>query len=94
MQKLTQIFAKYFIILCALGLAACTQSHLQIFPELENPALPQQPLSVAQMHADIEHLLEVVVAWHPQLSEYTDLAQIQQQAELLKQQINKPLLRT
>lgn len=94
MQELTQKFAKYFIILFALGLGACTQSHLQIFPELENPALPQQQLSVTQMHADIDHLLEVVVTWHPELSEYADLAQIQQQAELLKQQINKPLLRT
>lgn len=46
MQELTQKFAKYFIILFALGLGACTQSHLQIFPELENPALPQQQLSV------------------------------------------------
>ncbi|MCO7251518.1 S41 family peptidase [Pseudoalteromonas sp. Ps84H-4] len=80
-------------ILTLIFLSGCKQSHLDIFPELSGERLLLQELSVAQMKADIDALLEGVIKRHPDIEEYANLAVLRAKAEQLKASLNKPLNR-
>ena len=79
-------------ILTLIFLSGCKQSHLDIFPELSDERLLLQELSVAQMKADIDALLEGVIQRHPYIEEYANLAVLRAKAEQLKASLNSHLI--
>jgi hypothetical protein len=83
-----------FFSLLIIVLSGCSQSHLEIFPELSSESVTTQALSVEQMHADIEALYQGVLARHPDLDRYADQAVLEQAVADLKQQVAKPMNRT
>lgn len=83
----------FTMIAAALMLAGCTKAHLDIFPDLEDPSLMDRPLTVNEMHQDIDAFIDGVMERHPSLSSYADLNEINQAKKEIKSQINKPLTR-
>lgn len=82
------------IILPLLLLTGCTASHMEIFPDLEDPSLMDRPLSVAQMHEDIDAFVDGVWLRHPDLSQYADRAAIENAAAHYKTMIETPMVRS
>lgn len=79
-------------VLC-ISLSGCQQPHLAIFPELDDPNLVNQSLSVEQMQQDIDALIAGVIERHPNIGKYTDLDSVNQYASQLKGSLNSPLTR-
>lgn len=87
---------KLFIGLCCSALiliSGCTSKHLDIFPELSSPDLVNAEIAPEQLHQDIDAFIDGVVERHPDLSKYTDLAEVYQQADILKNEITEPMTR-
>ena len=78
------------IIVCS----GCSQSHLEIFPELSSESVTTQALTVEQMHEDINAFHNGVKARHPDLNRYADQLVLEQAVADLKQQVKKPMNRT
>lgn len=87
---------KLFIGLCCSALmlmSGCTSKHLDIFPELSSPDLVNAEIAPERLHQDIDAFIDGVVERHPDLSKYTDLAEVYQQADILKNEITEPMTR-
>ena len=82
------------IILPLLLLTGCTASHMEIFPDLEDPSLMDRPLSVAQMHEEIDAFGDGGWLRHPDLSQYADRAAIENAAAHYKTMIETPMVRS
>ncbi len=74
-------------------LSACQASHLEIFPDLEDPSLVEQKLPIAAMSQDIDALVEGALQRHPNLSLYAQEQAIRDYAEELKKQLTQPMNR-
>ena len=74
-------------------LSGCTGAHLDIFPELENPALMQQKIAPELLHQDIDALVAGVKLRHPDFAGYADEVKLYQQVAALKAQIMAPMTR-
>ncbi|MEO2280933.1 S41 family peptidase [Pseudoalteromonas pernae] len=81
------------VILSMLLMSGCKQRHLDIFPELSDDQLMLQKLSVVQMRADIDALLEGAIQRHPDIEEYADFALLRAKAQELKASLHEPLNR-
>lgn len=87
---------KLLIGLCCISLllmGGCTSKHLDIFPELSSPDLVNAEIAPELLHQDIDAFIAGVVERHPDLSKYTDLAEVYQQADILKSEITTPMTR-
>lgn len=84
---------KAILFLTIFLLGGCAQSHLDIFPELEDPSLMDRKISVSQLHQDIDAFVAGVQARHPDFDSYANQQAIQQSMQKLKQQIDQPLTR-
>lgn len=82
------------VSLCLLLLTGCTNPHLEIFPPLSDETLVSRQLTVEQMHADIDAFYAGMLMRHPDLANYADEASLQAAVESLKNQIDKPMIRT
>lgn len=71
----------------------CTSSHLEIFPELEDPTLTQRSLPVYQLHEDIDAYYFGALERHPDLKHRVDPEFLQQKVDELKQEITRPMNR-
>lgn len=74
-------------------IAGCKSNHLEIFPALSQPQLMNAELSPEQLRADVDAFVAGVIDRHPDISRYTDLAHIHQQARLLKDELTTPMTR-
>lgn len=83
-----------FFLSLTLLLTGCNGSHLDIFPELDDPTLMERELSVEQLHQDIDAFVEGAITRHPDLGEYADLASVKQAAKDLKSEITAAMTRT
>lgn len=84
---------KAILLFTVLFLGGCAQSHLDIFPELEDPSLMDRKISVAELHQDIDAYVAGVRARHPDFDGYADEQALQQRVMELKQQIDQPMTR-
>lgn len=84
---------KAILLFTVLFLGGCAQSHLDIFPELEDPSLMDHKISVAELHQDIDAYVAGVRARHPDFDGYADEQALQQRVMELKQQIDQPMTR-
>lgn len=84
---------KAILLFTVLFLGGCAQSHLDIFPELEDPSLMERETSVAELHQDIDAYVAGVRARHPDFDGYADEQALQQRVAELKQQIDQPMTR-
>ncbi|MGI5308669.1 S41 family peptidase [Rheinheimera sp. WS51] len=74
-------------------LNGCTGAHLDIFPELENPALMQEKIAPELLREDIDALVTGVKMRHPNFAGYADEVKLFQQVAALKAQITAPMTR-
>lgn len=81
------------LLLSVLLLSGCTGAHLDIFPELENPALMQQKIAPELLHQDIDALVAGVKLRHPDFAGYADEVALYQQIAELKANITVPMTR-
>ncbi|WP_010607399.1 S41 family peptidase [Pseudoalteromonas maricaloris] len=81
------------VLSATLLLSGCTGAHLDIFPELENPALMQQKIAPELLHQDIDALVAGVKLRHPDFSGYADEVKLYQQVAALKADITVAMTR-
>ena len=81
------------LLLSMVLLSGCTGAHLEIFPELENPALMQQKIAPELLHQDIDALVAGVKLRHPDFAGYADEVKLYQQVAALKANITTPMTR-
>ncbi|WP_372873116.1 S41 family peptidase [Shewanella sp.] len=74
-------------------LSGCTGAHLDIFPELENPALMQQKIAPELLHQDIDALVAGAKLRHPDFAGYADEVALYQQVAAVKANITAPMTR-
>ncbi len=87
---------RLFVLISALGglfLAGCGNSHLEIFPPLDDPGLVSIPIPAQQLHEDIDAFHQGVLLRHPDVENYADLAALEVEMEVLKSQIQAPMTR-
>ncbi|RUO41980.1 peptidase S41 [Pseudidiomarina aestuarii] len=84
---------KAILFLTIFLLGGCAQSHLDIFPELEDPSLMDRKISVTELHQDIDAFVAGVQARHPDFDGYANQQELQQSVLKLKQHIDQPLTR-
>ncbi len=84
---------KAILFLTVFILSGCAQSHLEIFPELDDPSLVSQKIPVTALHQDIDAYVAGVRARHPDFKGYADEQALQQRVQALKEQIDRPLTR-
>ncbi|MFY8273489.1 S41 family peptidase [Pseudoalteromonas sp. SSDWG2] len=82
------------LLVALLSVAGCQQSHLEIFPPLENEQLMVQKFSVEQMREDIDAFVDGAISRHPDIQEYAELRLLKDKAAQLKSGITHPLTRT
>ena len=83
----------FFAVAGALFLGACSQPHLDIFPELEDPALMAEKLPADALREDVDALYNGVVLRHPDISSYADMEKLGSAVESLKSSLDKPMTR-
>ncbi len=81
------------LLLSLVLLSGCTGAHLDIFPELETPALMQEKIAPELLHQDIDALVAGVKLRHPDFAGYADEVALYQQVTELKANITKPMTR-
>lgn len=81
------------LLLSLVLLSGCTSAHLDIFPELENPALMQKKIAPELLHQDIDALVAGVKLRHPDFADYADEVALYQQVAELKATITTPMTR-
>ncbi len=90
-MNMTSLFIK--VTLLILLISGCSQSHLEIFPQLEDPSLMDRQLTVEQMHSDVDALVEGVLLRHPDIGTYADPIDLDQAVAETKAQIETPMTR-
>lgn len=83
----------FFLVISACMLAACSDSHLEIFPPLEDPALMEQKLNPADMKEDIDAFYFGALERHPSLADYVDQETLDATMVQLKDGLKDPLSR-
>ncbi|MCC2604889.1 S41 family peptidase [Planctobacterium marinum] len=81
------------LLLSLVLLGGCTGTHLDIFPELENPDQMQKKIAPKLLHQDIDALVEGVKLRHPDFAGYADEVTLYQQVAELKANISTPMTR-
>jgi len=74
-------------------LAGCSNPHLEIFPELENPQLVDNKVSVDLLKDDIQSYYLGALARHPHLDQYAERAELEKSVADLQALVNKPMSR-
>ena len=74
-------------------LGGCSNPHLEIFPELENPQLMDDNISVNLLKDDIQSYYLGALARHPHLDQYAEKAELEKSVADLQGLINKPMSR-
>ncbi|MCW9029827.1 MAG: S41 family peptidase [Kangiella sp.] len=82
-----------FLVSCLLFLVGCSSSHLDIFPELDDPALMQEKIAPELLHQDIDAFISGVKQRHPNFSGYADEVKLDLLVEELKANIKTPMTR-
>lgn len=82
------------LLLASALISGCTASHLEIFPELSDPALRSKQIAPKALREDVDAFVSGVVERHPDLTRYADMDTVYQQAESLKAALNAPMTRT
>lgn len=74
-------------------LMGCTPAHLDIFPELDQPALMQTKIAPELLHQDVDALVNGVKARHPDYYGYVDEARLASTVAEVKTAIDRPMTR-
>ena len=82
-----------FLVSCLLFLVGCSSSHLDIFPELDDPSLMQEKIAPELLHQDIDAFVTGVKQRHPDFSGYADEAKLNLLVEQTKANITAPMTR-
>lgn len=77
----------------AVFLCACSSPHLDIFPELSDPALVNRKIPVTQLREDVDAFVNGIKFRHPNYGQYADSAAIDAKINELKQKITEPMTR-
>ncbi|WP_100643413.1 S41 family peptidase [Alteromonas facilis] len=81
------------IMLTVTFISGCSRSHLDIFPDLEDPTLLERKLPVAQLHADIDAFIQTAQSLHPDLAQYADEKMVETLRKDIKASITEPMTR-
>ena len=73
--------------------SGCTANHLEIFPELSDPALRSKTIAPAQLREDVDAFVQGVIDRHPAVNRYAYLDTIYRKADSLKAELTKPMTR-
>ncbi|MCO7227060.1 S41 family peptidase [Pleionea sp. CnH1-48] len=82
-----------FAVLLIGLLVGCSNSHLEIFPELDDPELVTKKIEPELLKEDIDALYWGVVERHPDLMKYANQTSLEQEIKALKNQLTQPLTR-
>lgn len=88
MKNLSVLLLSVFLLLMG-----CTPAHLDIFPELDKPALMQEEIAPELLHQDVDALVSGVKARHPDYYGYVDEARLASLVAEIKTAIDKPMNR-
>ncbi len=74
-------------------LSSCSNPHLEIFPELENPKLMDNKIPANLLKDDVKSYYLGALARHPHLDRYAEVAELEKSVAELQTLINKPMTR-
>lgn len=81
------------LLVATLLLTGCGSRHLEIFPPLSNDSLMTEEIPVSQLHQDVDAFYQGVLARHPDLANYANLADLEAEVAATKARINTPMTR-
>ncbi len=80
-------------LLASVFLYGCSSSHLDIFPELEDPKLIQAKIEPAKLREDIDAYYFGALERHPNLEKYANNDELVKKVAELKAKVDKPMTR-
>lgn len=84
----------FLLMGCVLAsLSGCSNSHLDIFPDLEDDSLISEKISPELLKQDIQAFYDGALLRHPHLYRYADRIEIEQKVSKLQSHITEPMTR-